>query len=400
MIKIFLFFILLCCMLGIGSLLVDERGYVLIQVAGWTWEASFIGFLFILLVFYVIYKVCAALLLSVWTARRNLSNWRSHKKQKASLVSLENAIEALVKGHWQQAEKYSLRLVKNSPIAKSHYLIAAEAARKLGNIEEANMYTLRAEENSSEQAKQQALVNILVQEGKLEKAQEICEQLYQSNKKEPANLVLLARIYQQKQANEKLRDLLPQVKKYTDMSQSELVQLALGAWQPLFHYHAKAGEYKSIKSEYKAISKLLQDHQPATEMYLSALLEAQQGKLVNKHIKRLLLSAEDKNQDTIWLLSSLALTDTQELMEWTRKQLQKDPKDPWLNSALAIFASKSADWTLAEKAMAECIETLPSMENFALLGDIQSHTGDLEKSRESYRLALEAKEDKKLIELK
>ncbi|WP_017443822.1 heme biosynthesis HemY N-terminal domain-containing protein [Gayadomonas joobiniege] len=403
MIKIFILFIVFSCMLGVGSLLVDERGYVLIQVAGWTWEASVIGFLFILLVLYCIYKIVFFILGSILGARKNLSHWRSQKKQKASLNGLQTAIEALFKGNWQRAEKYSLRYVKHSPIAKSHYLVAAEAARKLGHDDEANLYTLRAEENSSEQAKQQAMVKILVQEGKLDKAQRVAEQLYQDNHKDGANLLLLARIYQAQAAFEKLRDILPQVAKYSEISHSELEKIALNAWQPLFNHYAEQNDYKAIKTEYRRINKLLNDEQPATAMYLSALLAAGEPKPVDKHIKNMLSSEQHKNQQTINLIASLPINEPQPLIDWVEKKLQKDPSDHWLKAVLAVLASKAANWELAERAMSDCIEVMPTMENFTLLGDIQSHTGEIEKSRENYRLALDAKEsreDKKLIELK
>ncbi|MER2492502.1 heme biosynthesis HemY N-terminal domain-containing protein [Catenovulum sediminis] len=388
MIRILVLFILACALLAGGAVLVEEKGYVLIHVAGWSWEASFIGFLFIILVAYLVFKLIEKVLISLFSVRRSFSNWRKNRKQSTSLHALQQSIEALLSGQWQKAEQLSLKHAKYSPIASSHYLIAAEAAKNCGQHEESSLYLLRAQENGDESHKQLAMAQSLQQEGKTDKAIELTEKLYRENKKNTQTLLLLARLYETSEDFEKLRELLPDVKRYAEITDSELQLLALKAWQPIFTQAALDNSERTIEQAYKQLTKLVGTSGNARQNYFSALLAAGCHSTVEKKLIKLFDEDTHKNQTTINILKTLELNQPLKLIAWLEKKLKSNPQDDWLKIALAITAAKNRDWQLAQQAMESAIRQLPSAENYAILGDIYQENQQSEKAKQCYRKGL------------
>ncbi|GEM_PF-2885124 len=390
MIRIILFFCFTCALLAIGSIIADERGYVLVSVAGWTWESNLYAVVLLLVVIYFTAVLLNLLFRSVFNIRKSWRNWRTDKKHSRSLNSLQSAIEALLNSQWQKAEQLSLRHAKFSPIASSHYLIAAEAARQQNHNDDSSVYLLRAQQSGSETDKQFALCKSLMQEGKAEQAIEKCEALLSNEPKHSENLLLLARLYHQTQNHEKQRELLARVKRYTDITQTEFNLLALTAFEPLFKQASDNKELKLLQQYHKALHKLIEQNPDSIKLYLLALHNAGFDKEVESYLIKL-FEQNITDTDTA-LFHQMALHQPLKLTAWIEKQIKRQPENARLKVLLAIAAIKNNDLQLAQQAMESAFHQnqnqIASAQNYALLADIYQQQDNLSKAISCYQKAV------------
>lgn len=387
MIKILLLFCFACGLMAVGAFVVEEKGYVLISVADWTWEASLFGFALLLLAIYISVVLLSLIIRSVFNARKNWRAWRVEKKQSRSLNSLQNAIEALLNQQWQKAEQQSLKHAKNSPISSSHYLIAAEAARQQNHNDDSSVYLLRAQQSGNETDKQLAICKSLVQEGKSEQAIKNCEALLATEPKHSENLLMLARLYQQTQQHEALREILSKVKRYTDITEPEFRQMAIDTFEPLFKQAEKDKNLKLLQQYNKALHKFIEQDTHSVKMYLVSLNNAG----FHKELEAALIKLFDTeiNRQNIVLFNQLDLHQPLKLTAWIEKQIKNQPNNAQLKVLLAVAAGKNNDLQLAQQALESALhqhpEQIATAENYALLGDIYSQQNQDKKAISCYQ---------------
>ncbi|MCU4675082.1 tetratricopeptide repeat protein [Catenovulum sp. 2E275] len=389
MIKIILFFCFACALIALGAVVVEEKGYVLISVANWTWETSLFGFVLMLVALYIAFVIIKLIIRSVFNVRKNWREWRTDRKHSRSLKTLQGAIEALLNNQWQKAEQLSLKHAKHSPIASSHYLIAAEAARQQNHNDDSSVYLLRAQQTGSETDKQFALCKSLMQEGKAEQAIEKCEVLLTAEPKHSENLLLLARLYHQTGQFEKQRELLSRVKRYTDISQAEFNQLTLAAFAPLFKAASEQKDLKSLQLYYKAMHKLIEPIPQSTQLYLLALHNAGFEKEVESNLIKLF--EQNISDSNLALLHQLELNQPLKLTAWIEKQIKRQPDNAQLKVLLAITACKNNDLQLAQQAMESALqqsEQTANPQNYGILADIYQQQNNTTKAIACYQKAL------------
>ena len=395
MIRIILFFCFVCALLALGAVLVDERGYVLISAAGWTWETSVFGLILMLISLYVTILLISLVIRSLFNIRKNWRDWRTDKKHSRSLNGLQAAIEALLSQKWQKAEQLSLKHAKNSPIASSHYLIAAEAARQQNHNDDSSVYLLRAQQSGSETDKQFAACKSLMQEGKAELAIEKCEALLSAEPKHSENLLLLARLYQQTHNFEKLRELLSRVKRYTDIAQSEFNQMALTSFEPLFKQASEDKELKLLQQYNKALHKLIEQSSTSIKLYLTYLHQAGFETEVETNLIKL-FEQHIQPQD-LSLFHQLDLNKPLKLTAWIEKQIKRQPENAQLKVLLAIAACKNQDFQLAQQALESGLhqnhEQIATAQNYALLAQIYQQQNNDKKALSCYQKALSLNND-------
>lgn len=388
-------FALTCALLALGAVLVEEKGYVLINLAGYVWEASFFGFLFVLLLAYLSFKVVETFLIGLFRARRNYSAWRTKSKQASSLQSLSSAIEALFNQQWSRAQTLSLKQVHNSPIPASHYLVAAEASKQLGELDESSLYQLRAQQGGSENDKQLATAKSLIHEEKYEQAIATIEKILERNNKDSAALLLIAQAYQHNQQFEPLQNLLPKVKKYTDISPTELKAMCFSAYQAQFNQAIEQKNLSLLEQSFKQINKLIEPNQPILQMYLGGLVKLEANQLAEKFFIKLFEQTDNltqlnrQNENNLKLLNGLQFTQPLKLIAWLEKQLKKQPEAELLKIALAICALKNSDVQLAQQAMESAIKQLKSPYSYQLMGDIYQQAGAEDKAKLCFQKGLE-----------
>ncbi|EWH10332.1 protoheme IX biogenesis protein [Catenovulum agarivorans DS-2] len=395
MIKMLILFLLACAFLALGAVLVEEKGYVLINLAGYVWEASFFGFLFVLLLAYLAFKVVETFLIGLFRARKNFSAWRAKNKQATSLNNLSAAIEALFNQQWRKAQALSLKQVHNSPIPASHYLIAAEASKQLGELDESSLYQLRAQQDGSESDKQLATAKSLINEEKYPQAINTIEQVLERNNKDSAALLLLAQAYQYNKQFELLQNLLPKVKKYTDISPTELKGMCFAAYQPQFTEAVEQKNLALLEQSFKHINKLVEPNQTILQVYLASLVKLDANQQAEKFFIKLFEQSENKtelnqqNENNLKLLSNLAFTQPLKLIAWLEKQLKKQPEANVLKIALAICALKNSDVQLAQQAMESAIKHLKSPYSYQLMGEIYQQAKIEDKAKLCFEKGLQ-----------
>ena len=111
-----------------AHLLIEERGYVLIDYRGYLVEMSIPGLVLVLIALYAVVRALAALL----RAPRNVGAVLAERRQRRSAAELTKGLMLLAEGHWAKGERLLTRGARRSDVPLVHYLMAARAAQRQG----------------------------------------------------------------------------------------------------------------------------------------------------------------------------------------------------------------------------------------------------------------------------
>ncbi|KMT66256.1 heme biosynthesis HemY N-terminal domain-containing protein [Catenovulum maritimum] len=386
MIRFILAFFALCCLLAFGSMLAEEKGYVLISVSGWTWEMNLFGFFFVLLIAYIGIKACQIMLRLIFNSKRNFSQWREKKAKQKSLLTLQQSLQALFNHDFALAEKLSLKNATKSPIESTHYLVAAEANKNLNQPEKVAQLLLKAESHGDEVQKKLAMVKSLVTEEKQDKAISLCEELHQAHPKDAHVLNLLAQVYQEANSADKLRALLPQLRKHSDLSLNQFNTLVYISFKPAFEQAGQNRDKTQIESLYKQIKKWVKTSPIADNYYLASLVAAAEHESAEKALIKILKA--DVSEQVIASLYNLPLQQPNKLISYLEKQIKAHPENDNLLTALGICAAKNYDWQLAQQAIEASIKVEKSAKKYALLGAIYEQQNMASQAKSAYQHGL------------
>lgn len=215
-------FILLLIAVGIGYLIQQDPGYMIVGYHHWTIAMSvWVGLFLILVAFVVIYFLVRLFqnikhIPNYFAKRRVLLNLQRYQKYTTT------GIADLAMGNFRQAEKKFVKLVRKNP-QYTTYLLAAQAAQLQQAYARRDEYFKQALHLSKDDAftisLTQALYNL--QADQTDEALVLLKQLYKTDPKNHLLLNGLKTIYFKRQDWQSLQMILPELKKQKLISADE-----------------------------------------------------------------------------------------------------------------------------------------------------------------------------------
>ncbi len=201
--------------LGAVLLIKDDPGFVLIQYAGQSLETSLavaiVALVFASLAINVTFKV----LIFALRIGKHLKKRADKRRMEKSRVLLNKGLIDLTEGRFSQAKTKLTQLIDYAENPLINYLTAARAAHQLGEYDQRDSYLKQAYETNPD-----AQIAIGVTQGELQLAAKQTERAYATltdlHQKSPKHgyvLKLLAKVYIALEEWEKLKELLPTLKK-------------------------------------------------------------------------------------------------------------------------------------------------------------------------------------------
>ncbi|MEN8800438.1 MAG: heme biosynthesis HemY N-terminal domain-containing protein [Thiogranum sp.] len=362
-----------------------DPGYVLIGFGTYSVETSLLVFLIVLGVAYVALRILAGL----WHVPAKVNSWE-HRRHDRRLHSLfDEAIVELAEGRVERAERRLARLLKSPQAPVQAYLSAARAASQLGLDDRRDQYLKLARQRHPAAQKAVAITQAELQlsESQLDQAQTTLARLQTLAPRSEQTLRLLMKLYLQQQDWERLRDLLPVLRRAKLLSGNQWQQLVVKVYREQVLALASVNDVSSLNTGWKQLPQVVQQDEGLMTMYIQQLMRLGAYKQAEQ-----LLAAQIKrgwNQRLVYLFGDLQAADTTSHQDRAERWLEQHPQDPVLLLTLGKISLRSQLWGKARSYLEASIKQQATPEAYRLLGSLLERLEEAEEASECYRKGIE-----------
>ncbi len=370
---------------GISVLLKDETGYVMLTWGEWTIETSLALFILLLLVLFAIAYLAVRALIRLWQVPRTTAKWSVERRKKKNLSNIVKGHVELAEGQWQAAEKHLLKHVQHSDTPLLNYLGAAQAAQQQGAIERRDQYLQLAykEDKKAALAVQLTQAELQLAEGNPEQAQKTLAYLKEVAPKHPRVLALLAQVYRDLERWDKLRELLPVLRRRHIFTEEDLKTLEQQTFLGILDRAVGSDDEKALREAWNSLPKDARSNPVLVARYASTLAKHKLG----DEAEAVLRSALRKQwaPELVRLYGDIEGANAERQLSIAESWLQAHPKDADLLLTLGKLALRDQEWNKAKSYLESTLSVTPNAEACQLLAGLLEQQGDRERAVEYYR---------------
>lgn len=372
----------------------NDLGHISFSFAGTTLETNLVVFtaailcgLFIILT--LIKTIQAVANLFVYFG----SNRHKRMVEKARLALSQGLIE-YAEGRFKQSEKILLQHIKYSDNRLLVYLTAARAAQQLGAHNRRDEYLRLAHMDTPNADVAIGLTKAELQlaHNQNEQALATLTQLNEISTNHTYVLTLLANTYKHLQDWDKLNNILPQLKKYGNLSAESFLSFEIDVCKGLLSNLAKKSKldnsgqeqliqfWKEVAHHLKALPDVI-EHYARQLNYLDAAGESE--KVIRMYLNK------NWQESTIVLYSELEFNVDNKHLEMAENWLKDHQHNAYLLLALGKMCITRALWGKARNYLEASIAINPMPENYLKLARLlEEHINDIAAAEEYYRQGL------------
>lgn len=358
--------------------LIQNPGYVLIEIGGWRVQMSFV----VLVGAVIGVWLGVSLLVGVLRAPgRAVRRFRAARDRR----NLDRGLLALSEGDWARAERSLARAMKGPGASTSGYLAAARAAQGSAAPERRDRYLALADRKFGQRhfATALARARLLVGEGEPGPAIELLEQLHIKRPKHEGVLKLLLQSYQACDRWHDVRMLVPAIRKAGIVSAERAEELSsLAAAREL----ESARDVSELTGVHDSMKRALKQRPEVVAAFASRALELDRPELAEPDLRRAIDSSFDAR-----LLSLYSQTDAGDRTVRIRKceqWLANQPESSDLHLALGRMYLDQREDEKAREHLQFAVRKSPNPAAYAALGQVLDRAGLLESATQCYRNAL------------
>jgi len=348
----------------------EDRGYVLINVWGYTIESSLVTWV--------------VLLMAGFLALHYLLRLGSHYLASQSLLL---GLENLAEGHWRKAEREVLRHIGDSQVPMLNYLTAARAAHELNEFDQRDRYLNLAGQNvkSSDIGVKLTQAELQMRQNQHEQALATLRNLQQQEPQHRTVLKTLARVYRELKDWNDLVALIPQLRRLKVFKPDELDELEREAYIKLVVSRDKSAPVKLSETWYR-MPQSVQSNVKVLTLYIRELLKQKQSDIAEPLIRNAL--KRDWNNELVRLYGIIDGADAIAQLRHAESWLVREDNNPFLLLTLGRLSLRSKLWGKARSYLEASIgvRSLPEAHNE--LAHLLEKLGEKEKALEHYRQGL------------
>ena len=364
----------LAAAVGLGHLLQQDPGFIIIGYGGKFFRMSFVPFAVIAIGATVLIYAALRALWQVLTVGKRWRKWSNTRKQKKSHRALDEGLLALAAGEFARAEKLLSQGAKSDESPAVHWLAAAEAAQGQQATDRRDLYLSRAREAEphAEAAIGLRRASMQMQNNQLEQARAAAE--YLSDRYPDNHQVLLLRrdVYLKNEDWHGLLNLLPAIKRHRALSDEAFVALEKQTGVALLGGYF--GALEELNSTWEKISKSGRSNPVTIAKYADALLAFGQHEEAENMLRKAIAHGWHKALVQAYRRVEIGNGDLQ--LERAEAWLKSRPDDPDLLITLANLAVKADRWEKARGYLDRLSKSQATPEAYQLLADILEHEGN------------------------
>ncbi len=356
----------------------NDPGLVQIHFLGWTLETSVL----VLIGGLVLLWALVQLLFWLWklpaeTARK--------VAERRGLAQLEKGLLALTEGDFKTAEKALGKSAALPGKTTARYLAAAQAASRLDETERREYYLEQADSGGRRRSfiVELTRARLLLQNGQRAEALTLLEDLHSRRKQHVQVLTLLARCLKELGRWDRLRDLLPQLRKAGVMSEEEIADLQLEIARRQL---ADAPDAAALESAWKALPKTMKRDARTVEVFAERAGRLERADLAEAVLRSSLKDSWDPA--LVLRYGDPGAGDAGQRLKQCEQWLLKHPEDPALHLALGRLCASQSLWGKARTHLIKSLEKEPTAAGYDALGQLLERQGELEMAMACFRNAL------------
>ena len=363
---------------GLGTLVVEHQGYVLISWKQIRFESTLWVFLACLAALFAVLYILRLLAQAGLSSIGWVNPWSGSNQQRRLQAATEKGLQNLAEGNWGEAMKQLEYAGTHSRQPLPFLLDAARAAQQLAQDSKADKLLSKAKVKTTQQKIALALcrAELLIQRNNPSLAITCLQEAQQLQPQHPELILRLSQLAEQLHDWVLLLQIMPSLRKSKRLPASKLEQLELAAWQGRLSQHAD--NMQQVDERWQAMAKALQKTPELILTYCSQLLNFEQQEQAHQVLRKQL----DSEFDSRLLLAFAQLPQEQAAQavkdgqRWAKQHMQ----DAMSLYALGKLCIKAEQWVEARDYLQESLVIQPNPKVYAELARLLNQMGDTKRS--------------------
>lgn len=382
---IFSIIVVLVLALGLGYIIHQDPGYVLISYHHLSLETSLWVFIGGLIIISLILKILFSILRSVFSLNHHMQRWQSKRQLNRAMTLFNKGMQAYYDGYWHRAEQKLLKAAAHCTDPLSAYLFAAQAAQAQDKSHQACEHLRCALQNCPQQQHRVQLCQAKLQlmQNNLGDASDTLDAINNDHHSNPMYLMLRYQLADKQNNHQALYSLLPALKNANVLTSSRLNGLHKRCVLALLPTFTKSID--DLGAFYKQQPRKLQQDNDIILAYLQQFsqLSKEDGlALITKRLQKHWdprLACVFTHTTTDNPARQLAQAET-----WLKAHAQ----DPELLLGLAHLCLQEQLPAQAHNYLQSALELKPSFNGYRLLAHYHCHLGETDAANQAFNEAL------------
>ncbi len=382
--RLFLLLLALVAVVSGALLALRDTGYVLIRYGTLSVESSLTLAVLVIAVGFVVLYYLLRFIIGMLGLPRRMRDWRQRRQAQRARLSLQRGMIDLAEGHWEKAEK-TLQKVRHSDMPLLNYLAAARAAQQLGAHERRDEYLKLAHQSmpSADIAVGLAQAELQIGHHQLEQALATLTRLHDIAPKHGYVLKLLMRLYRELRDWERLRNLLPELRKRGVGSNAELDEIEIETHLALLEQSAQARDLSALQLTWNRIARNVREQERVLCSYARHLIALEANAAAEPLIRDALKNRW--SEELVYLYGTLAGPDPARQLANAEAWLKMQGKNPVLLLTLGRLSKRNHLWGKARAYLEASLGIRPRPETYQELGGLLEQLKDKETALHCYR---------------
>ena len=382
--RLFIIILLVLTAIVVGyPFLENSDGYVLVAVAGYTIEMSFLLAMFLNIVFFVVLYFCFSVARIFLRTRRSVVGWASDRRRKRGLNRTTQGLIAFVEGRWDYARKSLAKAAGSSSTPLVNYLFAARASSAVGDAKAVDGFLKQAELSTegADVAIGLTQAELQLQNKQYEQALATLLRVKKQVHNHPVALSLLARVYSELNDWSSLLKLLP-VLRHGAMPEKDITDLERYACCNLLVKARKEQGVDELLNRWKHLSSSARKRSDIVICYAEQLIACAELDLAENVLRTQL--NHDYDTQLVEAYGRTLSNKPEKQLAFAEKLLKANPADPVLLIALARISSNMNMVERAKEYYEKSIALNKQSSAYAELAKIYAAQGNYKRSAELY----------------
>lgn len=365
----------------------EDRGYVLINVWGYTIESSLVTWIVTLTLAFVALYYSLRLVGRTFQVPAEMKKWRSQRRQYYASQSLLSGLENLAEGNWRKAEREVLKHISDSQVPMLNYLTAARAAHELNDYDKRDSYLKLAGQNvkSSDVGVKLTQAELQMRQNQHEQALATLRALQQQDPQHKTVLKTLAKVYRELQDWNDLIALFPLLRKLKAFNAEELDALEQEAYIKLVTSGDREHPVNLSEAWYR-MPQSVQNNIKVLTLYIQELIRQRQSDIAEPLIRNAL--KREWSNDLVRLYGIIDGADANGQLSHAESWLAREENNPYLLLTLGRLSLRCKLWGKARSYLEASIGAKGLPEAHNELAHLLERLGENDLALQHYRLGL------------
>jgi len=365
--------------------LLEDSGYVLINMRGYAVEMSVPGLILAIVLLYAAIR----LLVRIWKAPRQLGQAAGRYRDNRARARLTRGLIAIAEGNAAKGERMLARGASRSDAPLLNYLTAARAAQQQGAEDRRDSWLRLAFERDPD-AGPAILVTqaeLQIERGQLEDALVTLGRLHSQAPDHPRGLALQAEVYRRLQRWQDLESLLPSLTKAKNINAEAVSALREETASALLANAAANGQAERVEKIWQQLPKALRSRPSLVTDHARAAARCGNHDQLEKTLRKSLKTAWIPGLVEIY--GGLETSNPVAHLAHAEAWLTRRGEDPVLLMTTARLCMQNQLWGKARSYLETSLGIRPDPVGYRLYGQLLQTMGEEDGAAEAFRLGLE-----------